>query len=241
MKSRQNGQEIAAFVFDMDGLLVETESIHVRAFEEFMRRRGKALPPGYAAKLVGYSIADNIELLKRDVGLAGDTDALARERSDLYLEMLKTERIEPMPGVRELLDFAERQRMKKAVCSSSERAQLDAILPRMLAALGRRASPEEFFAAVISGDGRARPKPAPDLYVKCAAAMGLEPGRCLAFEDSLAGAQAAAAAGMRVIAVPNLYSRGVAGWPASRVLSSLEKVLSEGVVTAVKGKVFLMD
>jgi beta-phosphoglucomutase-like phosphatase (HAD superfamily) len=223
---------VRAFIFDMDGLLVETESIHVRAFEEFMRRKGLKPAPDYAATLVGLPVADNIEKMKRDFGFAGDTAALARERNALYLEIIAATDIEPLPGVGEAFEFALRHGLRKAVCSSSEQAQLDAILPRMLVALGKSEQPREYFDAVVSGDGIERLKPAPDIYLRCAAALGFAPGECLAFEDSLVGTQAAVAAGMPVVAVPNRYSQGVREWPTGRVAGSLLEAFRKGLVRA---------
>ena len=221
---------IKALIFDMDGLLVETESIHIRTFEEFLRRKGIVPPEGYTEGLVGYSIAENIEAIKRDLGLKGDSGELGRERNDLYLEILKGSEIVPLAGVEELLGFAEAQGLKKAVCSSSERRQLEIVLPRLLAATGRATGPEEFFDAIVYGDGRRRAKPEPDLYVACADALRMEAGACLAFEDSVVGAQAAAAAGMAVVAVPNPFSKGQREWPAACVVSSLAQVLEKGLL-----------
>ena len=223
---------IRAFIFDMDGLLVETESIHMRAFEQWLGSKGIKPPAGYTKRLVGASIADNIAMLQRDLGLAGDARSLARERNDVYLRMLAASEIKPLPGVRELLAFAEERGLLKAVCSSSDREQLDIVLPRVLASLGKDATPQEYFDAVVSGEGMKHLKPAPDIYLSCAAALDAAPRQCLAFEDSLAGARSAAAAGMAVIAAPNPFSSGVTEWPTRYVVKTLEEVLPKGLVEA---------
>jgi len=214
----------------MDGLLVETESIHIRAFEEFMRRKGLKPSPGYAATLVGLPVEHNIEGMKRDFGLQGDTAALARQRNAIYLEVLGKSEVVPLPCVGELLSFAAKRGLKRAVCSSSEGAQLKAVLPRLLSALGKSAAPEDFFDTVTSGDGIANLKPAPDVYLRCAGALGIEPPECLALEDSLVGVQAAAAAGMPVVAVPNPHAPPVGQWPTPYVVDSLCEVLARGIL-----------
>jgi len=223
---------IRAFIFDMDGLLVETESIHIRAFEKWLRSKGIEPPAGYAEKLVGASVASNIAMIKRDFGLEGEPGRLARERNDAYLKMLKTCDIAALPGVEELFAFAEEHGLLKAVCSSSDREQLDVVLPRILGARGRGERPDEYFDAVVSGESARHLKPAPDIYLACAEALAVAPEQCLAFEDSVVGAQSAAAAGMAVIAAPNPFSAGVREWPTPYVVGTLEEVLERGLVRA---------
>jgi HAD superfamily hydrolase (TIGR01509 family) len=230
---------IKAFVFDMDGLLVETESIHMRAFAEFLRRNGVSPPPGYTASLVGLSIADNIETIKRDFGVRGESAALARERNALYLEILEASRIEPLPGVAEMFEYASTHGLKRAVCSSSERAQLNVVLPRLVNALKEATKPEEFFDVIVSGDGIGNLKPAPDIYLACAKALGLAPAECVAFEDSPFGVEAAVGAGMHAVAVPSPFTKNAKAWRTPCVVDTLLDVLEDGIVrTDSAGKVY---
>ena len=221
---------IKAFIFDMDGLLVETESIHIAAFEEFLRGKGISPPEGYTEGLVGFSIENNVETIKRDLGLTGDTMALAKERKALYLEMLAKSRLDVLPGVAEMVAFAEEKGLKKAVCSSSDREQLDIILPKVLSGLGKTQRVEEFFDVTVSGEGIEHLKPAPDIYLSCAAALGVGPEECVAFEDSLVGARSAVAAGMEVVVAPNPFSGGVREWPTRHVFRSLLAAVEDGLL-----------
>lgn len=230
---------INAFIFDMDGLLVETESIQIRAFEEFMAAKGLDSAPGYADSFVGFSIRNNIQRLQSELGLSGRTDDLVAERNALYLEMLAASAVEPLPGVAALFGFAEENALKTAVCSSSDRAQLDIVLPRLLAALGRNPRPNACFDAIVCGNDVQHLKPAPDLYLECARRLALPPERCLAFEDSRAGALSAHAAGMPLVVVPNHFSRAVADWPTPSVFPSLADSLASGLITAAGGVVSL--
>ncbi len=232
---------IEAFIFDMDGLLVDSETVHVLAFEGFMRAKGIDAPPGYADTLVGYSVARNIERLKREFGLSGDTQALVEERNALYLDMLLGGPLAPLPGVAEVFDFAQRHGLRRAVCSSSERRQLDAVLPRLLASLSREPEPRAFFDAIVCGEDVEHAKPAPDLYLLSADRLRLPPERCLAFEDSVVGAQSAAAAGMPLVVVPNRFVPAGTVWPTPRVVASLGDALEHGIVTAGVGRVELVD
>jgi len=225
---------IKAFIFDMDGLLVETESIHIAAFERFMRERGISFPDGYVRSFVGFSIRHNVERMKREMGLEGEVEALARERNNLYLRMLSAEPIAPLPGVAEAFRFAQSHALKKAVCSTSVREQLDVVLPRLLTGLGIAAPAYEWFDGTISGSDVTVPKPAPDIYLECARRLQLEPAECLAFEDSMAGAKSATAAGMPLVVVPNEFSPRDAAWPTRYVFGSLESVFRDGLL-AVTG------
>ena len=226
---------IEALIFDMDGLLVETESTHIRAFEEFMAGKGLSAPAGFADSLVGFSVTDNVERMKRELGLRGDTATLVAERNTLYLNIVKRTPFRALPGVDQLFMLAYDRRLKIGVCSSSERAQLDVVLPILLHDLRRPQRPHEFFHAIVSGGDGLRPKPAPDLYLECARRLGVPPERCLAFEDAPAGAQAAAAAGMLLVVVPNPYVPKDHRWPTPHVFTSLAQVPAAGILEPLKG------
>ena len=223
----------------MDGLLVETESIHVRAWQEFLRLRGIEAPKGFCESLVGTSIRDNVITSQRVLGLEGDVKELTRERDAFYLEMLEKEDLTPLPGVPALFDLAETSRLPLAVCSSSPPDQLAVILPRVLEATGRAPRPEEFFDVMVCGQDVIHQKPAPDIYVKCAGELGVPPGECLTFEDSVAGAAASAAAGMTVIVVPNPFVDDNHRWPSPYVFGSLEEALESGGLRLEAGGVML--
>lgn len=224
--------EVKAFIFDMDGLLVETESLQIEAFDAFLRLKGIEPPDELGPSLIGVSIRNNIIRIKEELGLEGETDVLVEERNALYLEMLSEAEIEVMEGVGELFEFAVRHGVKTAVCTSSDRRQLEAVMPRVLAAVGRREGPEEFFAAMVCGDDVEHLKPVPDIYLLSAERLGLTPAGCVAFEDSPAGAESAACAGMQVVVVPNRIGRQPESWPTRHVFGSLGEVLESGALRA---------
>jgi beta-phosphoglucomutase-like phosphatase (HAD superfamily) len=221
---------LAAFIFDMDGLLVETEGTHILAFREFLAARGLDAPDGFVDSLVGFSVADNVERMKRELGLTGDTAALVAERNAMYIDLVKRTPLSALPGVDQLLIHAHDHRLKTGVCSSSQRTQLDVVLPLLLHGLKRPQRPHDFFDAIVSGEDAPRPKPAPDLYLECARRLALPPARCMAFEDAPAGAEAAAAAGMRLVVVPNPYVSKSHRWPTPHVFASLLEVLTAGIL-----------
>lgn len=225
-------ERIEAFIFDMDGLMVETESLHLEVFEQFLHRKGVKPPREFINSMVGVSIHDNVLRARAEYGLKGDPERLVKERNDLYLAELQEHPLHVMPGVPELFDFAEEHSLRRAVCTSSERRQLDAIIPRVLKQTRRSPDPREFFDALVCGDEVEHLKPAPDIYELCADRLGLPAPRCLTFEDSPAGAQSAVAAGMQVAVVPNPFNEPPDGWPTPHVFDSLSEILKKGAVFA---------
>jgi HAD superfamily hydrolase (TIGR01509 family) len=185
---------IDAFVFDFDGLIIDTEwceyvSIaeqfemrgHRYAVEHFQQFVGTAWPTGWAHEL---AVA---------VGEVLDIDELhvvRRARRDVMLHAMGT-----LPGVVELIELARAEGLPVAVASSSTREWVEAHLYR----LGLR----EQFAAVVTRDDVERAKPAPDLFVAAAQALGASPERTVVFEDSFNGCTAAKAAGMVCVVAPN--------------------------------------
>lgn len=228
-----------ALIFDMDGLLVESESIHITAWDAFLRIKGIEPPPGFSASLVGTSIRDNTITAKRRLGLPGDVDDLTRERDAFYLDMLRHENLEPLPGVPALLDLAEKSGLPLAVCSSSPFDQIDTILPKVLQATGRDTNPRAFFDVIVSGSNVTHQKPAPDVYLLCAEKLNIPPETCLAFEDSVAGAEAASAAGMTVIVAPNHFTDSSHDWPTPYVFPTLENFLARGLLRIENGRMIL--
>lgn len=180
-----------ALVLDMDGLMVDSEPLWFQVERAFAAERGGDWTHAHAARCVGRGTAYTLRVMSETFGftvsVAQDTaeifDAFVRRVGDLSLK----------PGCRELLDEAG-GRLPLAVASSSPRRLIEAVLGRF--DLGAR------FAAVVSGEEVPHPKPAPDIFKRTAASLGVPATQCAVFEDSLAGATAGRAAGMFVVAVP---------------------------------------
>ena len=218
--------KLRAVLFDMDGLIVDTEPIHFAAFREYMRRHGVELPESVMSELIGYTEQDNLRDLKAKYGIAVPLEEMIAERREVYLELVRTLPIEVFPGFWEFSAAARERGMKQAVVSSAAAVQVEVVLDRLFNELaGRRphgASAQAHFDAIVTGDDIARNKPAPDIYLEGARRLAVPPALCLALEDSPPGAQAAAAAGMLVVAVPNRYTQGLAFPGAQGIAASLE-------------------
>jgi beta-phosphoglucomutase-like phosphatase (HAD superfamily) len=210
-----------AVLFDMDGLIVDTEPIHFKAFKAMMREYGHDIPESLMAKLVGYPEADNIRDLKRMYGMEAPAEEMASRRYGLFMQLIRVEPIPMFPGFWELSEEIRRRGIKQAVVSSSTAEQVEVILGRLFDEHRGGVAPDSYFDAIVTGDDVANNKPQPDIYLAAARALGVPPGECLALEDTAAGTRAAAAAGMRVLAVPNDYSRGQDFPGARAVIGSL--------------------
>ncbi|HKY07994.1 MAG TPA: HAD family phosphatase [Candidatus Binatia bacterium] len=207
---------ISAVIFDLDGLLADTEHLHCRAYQMALEEHGVQLADcDYAEHWVrfGKGIADWLTLQ----GLTVDPHALRLRKSKHYLDLLASA-LKPMDGALELLRFLS-GRAKLALASSSYRDAVDGVL----AGLGIG----HFFDVIVSGLDVAQVKPAPDIFLKAADELGVPPSACLVLEDAEKGVIAAHAAGMRCIAVPNEYTRHHDFSKATRICASLKEITPE--------------
>ncbi len=179
----------AGIIFDLDGVLVNTSAAHFAAYKKLFEARG-----------VAYSHEDFIKKtdgIGRDQGIRNilgdlpeeEIKRLGLQKQQYYIEKLKENPPELMPGVLELLALLERVTWKKAVASSSKNGVLLLNLVRIA----------DRFDAITTGHDFTHPKPNPEIYLLAAGRIGMTPARCVAIEDSVAGVTAANAAGMATI------------------------------------------
>jgi HAD superfamily hydrolase (TIGR01509 family) len=207
---------IRAVIFDLDGLLADTERLHCRAYQMAFLERGVALDEiDYCEHWVrfGKGIVDWVTMQKLDL----DPHALRSRKSEHYLDLLLSS-LRPMDGALELLDRLHRK-TKIALASSSYRDAIDGVLAGLQIA--------HFFEVIVSGLDVPRVKPAPDIFLKAAHELGVKPADCLVLEDAEKGIMAASLAGMRCIAVPNDYTRHHDFSKATKICSSLKEITTE--------------
>jgi beta-phosphoglucomutase-like phosphatase (HAD superfamily) len=214
---------IRAVLFDMDGLIVDTEPIHFKAFRALMRDYGHELPETIMAKLVGFIEEENIRDLKEMYDLDDPVEEMVARRHGYFMGLITAEPIPVLPGFWEFSEEIKRRGLKQAVVSSSAADQIGVILRRLFEARPENGSPERYFDAIVTGDDIARNKPAPDIYLLGAERVGVPPAECLAIEDTPPGVQSAVSAGCIAIAVPNDYSRDLEFPGARAVITSLHE------------------
>jgi HAD superfamily hydrolase (TIGR01509 family) len=188
--------EIAAVILDMDGLMLDTESIYKRAWENAAVQCGYTLDDSFYHTLLGQPIpACEAALLERYGGDFPIPEFRARW-SKLWRTDVESHDIPTKPGLAELLSFLDEHQIPVAVATSSDQDYATFSL--------RAAGLEGRFEHIVTGDQVVNGKPAPDIYVESARRLGVAPERCVAIEDSDAGALAASAAGMITVIVPDL-------------------------------------
>jgi mannitol-1-/sugar-/sorbitol-6-/2-deoxyglucose-6-phosphatase len=198
--SKQGGKfSPGALVLDMDGLMVDSEPLWYDVERAFAAARGGVWTKAHARAAIGRGFAHTLRTMS---GLFGFPVDVARDTSAIMDAFVtRVSELTLKPGCLELLDAAGAAGLPCAVASSSPARLIEAVLGRF-ALRGR-------FAAVVSGESVPSPKPAPDIFLHAAEALGSRPTSCAVLEDSLAGATAGRAAEMFVIAVPEWEDPGL--------------------------------
>jgi HAD superfamily hydrolase (TIGR01509 family) len=187
-----------AVVFDMDGLMFDTEEVYSRCGEELLRRRGHRFTAELKAKMMGMQPRPSFQIMIEHCGLSDTWEELAVESNRLFIEFLNG-RPAMMPGLLELLDALERKGIPKAIGTSSCR--------ELVLACIRPLDLEKRFQFLLTAEDIAHGKPHPEIYLTAARRFGIQPAEMLVLEDSHNGCMAAAAAGAFVVAVPGEHSR----------------------------------
>lgn len=196
---------LRAVIFDMDGLMLDTEVISCQAWRLAGDTFGITIDDAVVLAMVGRNTRDCEALLASRLGPNPPAALLMTEWHRCY-EILLARGIPTKPGLFELLDFLATRGLPLAVATSTRRIRARTKLEH--AGIAGR------FATVVAGDDVRRGKPAPDAYATAAARLGVPVARCLALEDSTPGIDAARAAGMAAILVPDLIA------PARRHLAA---------------------
>jgi HAD superfamily hydrolase (TIGR01509 family) len=182
-----------AVIFDMDGVLLDSEPIGYEAMREVMHRHGAPYDLAQNDEFVGRTSTESFRILRARHGMTPEAEELARQFRETKIRIVR-ERAVPMVGVPEVLVRARAAGYRLALASSAETAVIDATVEALgLAAL---------FEVRVSGWQVGRGKPAPDVFLETARRLVLPPGECLVVEDSRNGLLAAKAAGMRCVVVP---------------------------------------
>jgi HAD superfamily hydrolase (TIGR01509 family) len=205
-----------AVVFDMDGLLLDTELLWHRAEVELFTRHGAEFSWDDKMAVIGSSFDFTADYFADRLGLPRDRGAgLVDETVELMHGHLR-EQVDGRPGAVELVERL-RGRTRLGLASNSPRQLVDTALAT--ARIG------DAFDAIVTSDDVERSKPAPDLYLLACERLGVAPADALALEDSPSGITAAKAAGLTCIAVPQFAETDVSA--ADRVIDSLEELLAE--------------
>jgi HAD superfamily hydrolase (TIGR01509 family) len=184
---------ITAVIFDMDGVLIDSEQIWDEVREELARERGGRWHQRAQADMMGMSSTEWSRYMHDVIGLPEPPEEINKEVVRRLLARYK-ESLPLLPGAVEAVERLAK-RWPLGLASSSNREVIDAVL--------EQAEIAHLFRATVSSEDVEHGKPAPDVYLEAARRLGVDPTSCAAIEDSQNGIRSARAAGMRVIAIPN--------------------------------------
>ncbi len=183
---------VRAILFDLDGVLSDSEELHWQTYNALFARYGVHIPKAYWFSHYTGTGSRNImaDVIER-FNLKEDVNHLVEERMDIFQQAMAQGRLQPMAGARELVRWAEKKGLKIAVASAGNRRNVEA----QLKALGLETLPTVTLEDVKHG------KPHPEVFRTAAAKIGVQPSECLVIEDAASGLKAARAGGMRCVLI----------------------------------------
>jgi HAD superfamily hydrolase (TIGR01509 family) len=212
----EEADEMLAVLFDLDGLMFDSEPHSLGSWEAVLKDRGVTLDDAIVGRVLGLRTVDTAQTLVDVFRLSDTAEALARVKTEYQLAHLEGN-VPPMPGLVELLDAVDGRGLKKAIATSGLCRYAEAVL--------RVNHLRERFGVVVAGDQVANGKPAPDLFLTAARAIDVSPRHCLVLEDSVNGVRAAKAAGMTCVAVSGDRTQHPRLAEADNVVASLLDVI----------------
>jgi len=186
-----------AFLFDMDGVIVDSNPFHKIALKQFCAGRGFELTDEYLhTKIYGRTNRDWIQavfgqLTDEEITRYGD------EKEALYRTLYAND-IEPVPGLISFLEKTHQQEIPCAIGTSAQRANVDFVLTRT--------GTKKYFPVILDESFVTNGKPHPEIYIKAAAALGFPTSHCVVFEDSVSGVKAGKSAGCKVVGITTTHS-----------------------------------
>jgi HAD superfamily hydrolase (TIGR01509 family) len=203
---------IQAVVFDMDGLMFNTEDVYTLVGSAMLEHRGHVFTQELKHRMMGLPPQPSFEAMIEYCGLSDTWQELSAETGELFIQFLP-ENLATMPGLFELLDSLEQRNIPKAIATSSRWPLVDPCLAPF--DLKRR------FQFILTAEDIVHGKPDPEISLLAAQRFGIQPANMLVLEDSENGCRAAAAAGAFAVAVPGDHSRGQDFRMASLVIDTL--------------------
>ncbi len=187
-----------AVVFDLDGLMFNTEELYQEVGTELLRRRGHVFTQDLLDRMMGRPSHIALQIMIDTHTLKATVQELLAETDEIFPSILR-ERLAPMPGLVELLAALERHSIPKAIATSSRRTFVE----HVLGVFGYQPR----FSPILTSEDITHGKPHPEIYLKAAERLGILPGETIVLEDSENGCRAAVAAGTIAVAVPGAHSR----------------------------------
>jgi HAD superfamily hydrolase (TIGR01509 family) len=189
---------IKAVIFDMDGVLIDSEPLHCMADNQLLKELGADAPEKYLDRFAGWTDDAMWKAIKRDYNIAKSISGIKELQVPIKLKLLRESGYKAITGVIELLGDIKGRRIQIAIASSSPRIFIEAVVEKI--EIG------QYFDLILSGEEVERSKPEPDIFLKAAALLKVKPSECVVVEDSQSGTIAAKKAGMLCIGYRNANS-----------------------------------
>jgi beta-phosphoglucomutase family hydrolase len=189
-------KKINAVIFDMDGVLIDSERISFKCFQEVFKEYNYTMDEKFYLKLIGRNVKSIKEIMEKEYGEDFPFEIIYRKKADMAYEITDKNGVIIKPGVHELLDYLNEKKYKIAVASSTRKERVLQLL--------EEAKIKDKVDYIIGGDQVENSKPNPEIFLKAAKGLEIEPEKCLVIEDSDAGIKAAHAAKMIGIHVPDM-------------------------------------
>jgi HAD superfamily hydrolase (TIGR01509 family) len=187
---------IKGIIFDMDGLMFDTERLAAKAWAFAGKQMGLDITEAMAIKTLGLNAEDTNRVLSNELGEAFDLSAARKLRAGYMTSHIEKNGLPIKKGLIELLDYLNRNHYKITVATSSEREVAQYYFDK--------AGISKYFNQIVCGDMIERGKPEPDIYLRASEIIGISPDECLALEDSPMGILAAYRAGTNPVMIPDL-------------------------------------
>ncbi len=189
-------KNICGIIFDMDGVLIDSERISFQCFQEVLKEYKYTMDEQVYLKFIGRNVQGIKEVLLKEYGDDFPFDEIYKKKSQLALETTNKNGVIVKPGVHELIDYLREKGYKIAVATSTRRERALELL--------EEAKVKSKVNFVVCGDEVKNSKPDPEIFLKAAVGLGVEPENCIVIEDSDSGITAAHAAKMKGIHVPDM-------------------------------------
>lgn len=205
-----------AVIFDMDGVIVDSEPIYNKVHADMLREFGITefldCPEDYTGmtSIAVFTKTRELYQLKQTIA------EIAAYQRDIIIREIKKLEDEPIAGIRELLASLKKHKIKTAIASSSERLFINTVVDKF--------GLHNYFDVIVSGDDIEKSKPAPDIFLKAAHLLCVEPANCLVIEDSKSGTIAAKAAAMKCVGFANPNSGKQDLSQADKIISSIHEI-----------------
>lgn len=214
---------IKAVIFDLDGVLIDSEPLHARADNQLLKETGTDAPDNYFDRFVGWTSKAMWEEIKKDYNITLSAEELMELQMPLKLKLLQKGDYKPVPGIPELLVRLREKEIPMAIASSSPRQFIEAVIEKI--------GIKQYFAEWLSGEEAERSKPEPDIFLKVAGLLKVKPDECIVIEDSTSGILAAKRAGMRCIGYRNVNSGNQDLSEADLIVNKIVEIDFTGLVT----------